>query len=427
MWQKLRQLLLTVAVLCALAPIGRATPVISQTALSRYGLTRAWYAQVGTPRVNGTIAHVNLERGTVLVQSTGGMLCSLDPESGRIMWSAQVGPSHHLSTEPAANDKHVVVVNGSVMYVLDRASGHVLWQRQLSGSPGAGPGVSATHAFVPMVSGKLEGYNLDKGPRQTPWVYKSAGRVLIPPMTTGQTVSWTTEKGYFYVADPSAAGIRYRLETRKAIQARPGYWTPNLYACSTDGYVYAVNEETGRIAWKFAVGDAIFTSPVAIEDKVFVVSEASGLYCLDAKKAELLWNAPKIKQFVATSRTRVYACDQLGRLVVLDAKRGIRLGAMALDGISLKVINDQSDRIYLASDDGVMQCLREVNLRSPLAYEPPAPFKGDEIDEKPKAVSKPVAKPADTQDKTEADEPSDDSDKPADTKSDDAGGDDIFK
>jgi len=75
-----------------------------------------------------------------------------------------------------------------------------------------------------MINGLVEGFDLSKGAKQTPWIYKSAGRVLVPPMATESNVSWTTDKGYFYVADPSAQGIRYRLETRDAIHSQPAYW-----------------------------------------------------------------------------------------------------------------------------------------------------------------------------------------------------------
>ena len=69
---------------------------------------------------------------------------------------------NRVCTEPAANDKYVVVANGSVLYTLDRKSGRILWQRQLGGAPGAGPAMNDTHAFVPMVNGLIEGFNLEK-------------------------------------------------------------------------------------------------------------------------------------------------------------------------------------------------------------------------------------------------------------------------
>jgi outer membrane protein assembly factor BamB len=376
---------------------GRAEPLLQRNAAARLGLTRAWYAQVGAPRSSGTIAHIRYDAGSLLVQTTRGMLIALDGETGRSLWTTQAGPSDHQCTEPDANDKFVVMVNGSFLYVLDRANGHILWDRQLGGAPGAGPAVSATHAFVPMLNGRIEGYDLEQGPRQQPWIYKSAGRMMVPPLATAQSVCWTTGRGYFYVADPSGDGIRYRLETRDAIESRPAFWTPKVYAGSTDGYVYSLDEASGKMNWKFPIGDAIIRSPVAIDDKVFVVSEVNGLYCLDGQHGDPLWFAPRISQFVSMSPTRVYACDHIGRLVALDARTGTRLGTMTLDGISFKLSNGQSDRIFLASGSNVVQCLRETDLKNPTLHVPPPP-KGQE---------KPATPDRKEPSKSSTDEPSD--------------------
>ena len=399
---------------CAASYEARAAGVISQTTVARYGLTRAWYAQVGSERATGPISHLHLDRGMLLVQTDQGTLSGLNAETGRILWSVQVGPRNHSSTEPALNDRYIAVISGSVLYVLDRNSGQLLWQRQIFGSPGAGPALTETHVFTPMISGLVEAYDIEKGSKQKPWNYKSVGRILIPPIATAQAVCWTTEKGYLYVADPKAEGIRYRLETRNAIQAQPAYWTPNLYACSTDGCVYSVNEKSGKINWKFPVGDAIYQPPVAIEGRIYVVSELGNMFCLDEKAGAPLWQTPRIAQFVSTSPTRVYATDQTGRLLILDGKSGVRLATMPLDGISTKLINRQSDRVYLANTAGVVQCFREENLKSPVVYMPPKPVVA-EVKEAPKGEkkAKPAAESADdasmeeptAEDATDADKP----------------------
>ncbi len=411
MRQKLLRVGVLMAVVCGNAAWSPAATLVPQAVAGRFGLVRAWSTQIPSRRSLAAIAHMNLDEGMLLVQTRGAMLTALDAQTGRAHWSTQTGPSQHLCTEPAANEKFVVVVNGSVLYVLDKHDGRIVWHRELGGVPGSGPGVSQTHAFVPMVSGLIEGYNLEKGAGQQPWVYKSFGRVLIPPMTTTQSVSWTTEKGYFYVADPSGRGIRYRLETRTAIQSRPGYWTPNLYACSTDGYVYAIDESNGRIKWRFSAGDAIYSSPIAIQSKVYVVSEINGLYCLDGDTGGRLWHAPNIAQFVSASPTRIYGIDRIGRLAILDLRTGTSAGAMALEDVSQVLVNAQSDRVYLASDSGLVQCLRQADLRSPVYHVPPpapepeSPTKEKRTPTKAPAADSPAEESADEPAKKDA-EPS---------------------
>jgi outer membrane protein assembly factor BamB len=403
----------------------QAQGLISRPTATRYGLKRAWFAQVGSAQVNGPLQYVNYDEGMVLLQSSRGMLTALDAETGRMLWSTQIGSREGGSTEPAANDKHVVVLNGSTLFVVDRKDGGIVWQKQVRGAPGAGPGVTATHAFVPMATGIIEGYELAAGTKQTPWNYQSTGRVLVPPMTTVSSVSWTTDKGYFYVADPSAGGIKYRLESRGAMHARPASWSPLLFTTSIDGFVYAIEETKGAIKWKYSVGHPIFTQPVAIKDRVFVIPEFGDMYCLDSNTGNLVWHAPGIKQFVSASPTRVYAADELGRLAMLDLETGARVGTLPVSGLTKKLVNTTSDRIFLVDSSNVVQCLHETQLNAPALHTPPAPVSEEDLRLKPKKSS--TAPPNDTPEEMPAEEtpadppvdaPADGSDNPFDAPAD---------
>lgn len=404
--------------LCLFTASVHAEALLTQTTAARLGLTRAWFAQIGAARSTGPIGFMNCDRGMLYVQTTRGSVTSIDAETGRRLWTSQIGSPNHTSSEPDGNDKILAVVSGSTLYVLDRHTGALLWQRLLNGTPGAGPGVSASYVFVPMVNGFVQGYNIEKLGKGEPWNYKSAGRVLVPPTATGNDVVWTTEKGYMYLADGEGGGIRYRLETRDAIQARPAYWTPRVFACSTDGNVYAVDEPSGKVVWKFTVGDAIYQQPVALEEKVFVVSEQSGMYCLASKDGAELWHAPRIAQFVSLSPSRVYATDDLGRLTVLDAETGARLGSLPLQGVSIKLVNRSTDRIYLASESGMVQCLRETLSKAPVKHDPPVLEEVKDIKAKAKKPgSKPKGDAADADASAEEmpaeDMPAEESDAPA--------------
>jgi outer membrane protein assembly factor BamB len=411
-----RQILLAILAILGLAasaaPV-RAAALVSQSEARRSGLTRAWYTQIGAPRATGPVNHLHYSDGMLLVQTVGGMLAGVDAETGRTLWNAQVGPRGRSTTTAAANTDQVAAINGSTLYVLERATGKELWHRRVSGVPGAGPTMSATHVFVPMIDGKMEGYLLSAGAKQTPWIYKSSGRVDTPAMYTGQTVSWTTDKGFFYVVDPQATGVRYRLETRDAIHAPPGYWTPNLYAGSTDGYVYAVDEVNGGINWKYSVGDAIYEQPVAVGSKVFVVSQFRGMTCLSTEPVGELWVAPGIKQLLSVGTTRVYARDSVGRLVVLDIETGARLASLSLEDVSVTLTNSYSDRIYLVSAGGALQCLHELGAKRPVMHTPPPPAKveGPKVklrDRRDAPADEPLG------DEPDADAPAMEDDKPAD-------------
>ena len=73
-------------------------------------------------------------------------------------------------------------------------------------------------------------------------------------------------------------------------------------------------------------------------------------------------------QFVAAGKTRVYATDRIGRLQVLSAANGALLDAIPTENVWTKLINADTDRVYLVSETGLIQCLREVEQLKPLMH-----------------------------------------------------------
>jgi hypothetical protein len=111
-------------------------------------------------------------------------------------------------------------------------------------------------------------------------------------------------------------------------------------------------------------------------------------------------------QFAAASKTRVYGVDDLGGLVVLDAAKGSVLGRITTDHPIHSLVNDQTDRVYLLSRDGMVECLRETDSKEPLYHVPKEPEKEKKTDTataQPPKVAQPAEKPATKQEKGVAD------------------------
>jgi hypothetical protein len=86
-----------------------------------------------------------------------------------------------------------------------------------------------------------------------------------------------------------------------------------------------------------------------------------------------LWEAAGVAQFAAASRNRVYGVDDFGGLVVLDATTGSRIGHLPTGGTINALVNDQTDRLYLISQQGTVQCLHEIGAKEPIYHVVPEP------------------------------------------------------
>lgn len=408
--------------------------LISRTTAARHGLQRAWFAHVELDRSSEEVAYITRQAGTIFVQTSRAVVHAIDAETGRTQWAIQIGRHGLLSLAPAANEKVVAVVNGSTLYLVDRKNGRLKSDHVLSGAPGAGPALSDKRVFVPMVNGLVESYLIDE-PLTKPKSFQSTGRIFVQPIVTTLTVAWTTDRGHFYIVDREKNEIRLRLETDGSIESPPVYWPPYVYATSLSGFVYAIDEVTGQTAWKFAAGDPVGQSPLAVGGMVYVVKDNGGLYQLDGATGDPRWFAAGITQMLSVSPTRVYASDRFQRLAILDRKSGALLDTLPLGTMSFRLMNRETDRIYLCTRHGQLECLHEVGLTLPAVHKlppPPVALGAEKKDADAKAPAKKKAADAEEGADTEtgegeADATEDAAKKPADKEAASTDEEEVFK
>jgi outer membrane protein assembly factor BamB len=364
--------------------------LVSQEAAKRLGLVRAWFTQVRLDPARNKVERAVLNGDRLTVLTTAGIVQELDAITGRTYWTAPFGNENYPSLGPAGNDNYIAIVNGSTLYVLSRKDGKPTMLRPVGGAPGAGPALAENYVFVPLVSGRVEAFSLGEQKR-TPWYYQSFGKAMVAPLVTPGSIVWTTDAGFLYVGNSNKLGMRYRLETGSDIAAPPSYLRPYVFVCSLSGDVFAMHEETGSQRWKYSTGFPILRAAAGVGDRVFVTSGEPALHCINATSGIGLWEAPNIVQFATVTKDRVYGVNDIGAFVVMNAANGTTLSRVMSAHRIHALVNDQTDWIYLISEDGIVECLHEVGSTAPV-YHNPKPVEPKETpDEKAKA---PVAKPA---------------------------------
>lgn len=343
--------------------------LISREQARHLGLERAWFSQVRLDHGRSRVERAILSGNRLDVLTSAGVVHEFNAQTGETVWVASVGNPNYPSLGPSATESHVALVNGSTLYVLDRTDGRPVRIHRVGGAPGAAPALAQQRVLVPLVSGRIESYPLDKEVF-APASYQSQGRAMVAPLTTAQGVVWSTDTGQVYVGRADEMRVRFRLETDSDIVAQAAYRKPYIYIAATSGEVFAVDEMTGAKRWKYATGYPILRAPATVGDSVFVTSAEPALHCVSADTGAVAWEALDVAQFSAASRTRVYGVDVLGQLVVLDAATGSILSRMKTDGSTNTLVNDQTDRLYLVSDDGMVQCLHEIGAKEPLNHNP---------------------------------------------------------
>jgi outer membrane protein assembly factor BamB len=332
---------------------------------------------------------------TLYVMTDQGVVQSIDAETGRTRWTTAVGSARHPSEAVGANDKYVAAVNGSTLTVLEKDTGKVFWQQRVVGAPGAGPVLTDRYVFVPMIAGKIEGYDLEE-PRDVPWIYQSHGRAMVQPVRTGDHIAWTTDQGHLNVAKGNDTAMQFRVESEKPIVSAAAYLPPNrILVASTDGYIYCIQEDRGSVVWRFSTGEPIIQSPVVIGNRVYVITVDGHLFAILADQGSEEWQVAAMRQLIASTSDRLYCVNDAGRLAILDLTNGAQLTSLNIGAVDVAYVNAQTDRLFIGTQNGQLQCLREAKQPWPLIHPGviPAPKEAAPAAKKKKKAATEAAKP----------------------------------
>ena len=301
-----------------------------------------------------------------------GAVQAINAETGETRWVVSAGNPRLPSAGLCANDDYVSVVNGSKIYLLDSLDGRLLWAHRVEGSPGGAPAASDSHVFVPLSAGSLLGYEIGDR-KMAPIRHVSHGRSMIQPLLVGGSIVWPTDRGFTYVGNADRPGVRYRLETETSVVSQPAYLRSDnmirLFVTSLDGYCYCINEKGSGVLWRFSTGIPISHQPVAFKDSVYIITDENTMYSIDVATGQEKWWISGIRDFVAASENRLYTRNGLGDVLILDANSGSRLGQMQAQGIDWHFVNTETDRLFMGTRTGKLQCLHERALRYPLIHD----------------------------------------------------------
>jgi outer membrane protein assembly factor BamB len=420
-------------------------------ALARLNLQLAWRVYLPVEGKRDGIYSVQFAGKDIFAQTIGGVIVALDPRDGQVRWKTRVGRRFRVTHPLGFNDKSVFVVQGDHLYSLDRTSGKTEWTFILPSAATAGPVAddhllflcispslvygyelpdlellrkrqaarakeeeeSGYHPPVFDFSGGISGVDLEhlaemrrpRGPEpEFAWRFLlETGRVQMSPVQTPEALAFITNGGSVYSTSKFSGSELFRYETDGKADAPLASYGDMAYIGSTNYNLYAMNVSRKSIAWRFICGAPIRFKPEVTDKDIFVVAERRGLYRVDRVLGKEMWFNREARRFLAVNKKFVYAFDRLGRLLVLDYKRGTRLGCLDTRAFVFPISNEYTDRLFLASHNGLLVCLRDRDQKEPLANK--KTFKVTRVRKKEKGNGeKPKEKPKDDKKKPKDDD-----------------------
>ena len=197
-------------------------------------------------------------------------------------------------------------------------------------------------------------------------------RMPFPPLlTTDRLFAPTTRSLAFAISIEEAQPI-YDFATEAAISAPLGQYLDTAYIPCENAQLYAVNILTGRVEWRYTGGGPLNHMPVVTDNQVFVSGFQSGVSSVTRLNGQFNWTHGKSDRVHAVNSKFVYTSDRLGNLYVLDRMRGLELTKLNLSEFNVPILNDSTDRLLIAANNGTLICLHDKDFIDPILLRNPS-------------------------------------------------------
>ena len=393
----------------ALAQIGGASgPRITPEAyLNRAGLTRSWWGQAVTNAQRDRLLYMTSDDTSVYLQTSSGLVTAFDTETGRRRWGTQVGQSDRPTYPLSVDGNNLLIVNGMDLSSIDSVSGDVRWSFKLPGQPASSPSGLGGMIYVGFLDGSLFAFDGDLiqkladkqllpswGYRSVAWRYKTSAAIASPAMVTQKYVAFASENGTLYSVTKRDRELLFQFETDARLTASPVLYKESLLVASEDYKVYSIGLRNGRYNWQFSAGGPLIVPPLVVGNEAFITPENAGLLSLNADNGRVNWTRPNVRRVLSVSPGHVYVFDNMTNLIVLNRQNGGVVSSVRLEPFRFYVANDRSDRIFVATESGLVMCLQEIGRDFPLLHRNPdrqpvlpelAPEGADSTDQAPAA------------------------------------------
>jgi outer membrane protein assembly factor BamB len=365
-------------------------------ALERLGLERQWFTVIPLLETE-RLLRISRTADLLFAQTSYARLHTIDAESGRLLWTAELAERTGFARGATANAFAVFATNANILYALDRGSGRRIWTYNLDTIPTSTPACDNSRVMVGMTNGLLVGLSLKKVdprgnetilPAPLPlWKWHAGTALATRPLPAENVVAWGGGDSKVYCVMAAEATPVWRFATGGAIgEGLAGYGNHILLVPSADFNLYAIDLFSGNALWTFPSGAPISQEPMVAESDLYVINKAGNLSSLDPSSGEVRWTtSTQGGRTAAISATKVYLRSEnldlftvdraTGRMVIDPSETYLRAG-LNLREYDLDIVNRFSDRISFATSSGLIICLREAGQIQPKPLRDPkaAPF-----------------------------------------------------
>jgi outer membrane protein assembly factor BamB len=237
-------------------------------------------------------------------------------------------------------------------------------------SSGENAGNAKTLRTVAMFRGDAQHTGVLPGPvpdghPDLKWRLDTAGEVYSSPVINAGTVFIGSKNGYLYAVDEKTGKERWNFDIGDYVIVRSSPAVANNTVYVGGGYnLFAVDQETGREKWRFEIPYAGQSSPTISSGVVYTSTQEGHVYAVDANSGKQIWHFQidgLIFSSPAVSKGVVYVGSDDGNLYAIDAESGKLKWKLATGGSVYSSPAVSDGKIYISSKSRVTYAVSQQN------------------------------------------------------------------
>jgi len=204
----------------------------------------------------------------------------------------KIGEGGSILATPAVREG--VVYFGSAdnhVYAVDAETGNEMWRFRTFGKIFSTPAVIGSMLFIGSYDKNLYAIGIDDG--KEIWRFSTGGEIASSPFVHGNLVLVGSKDGYLYALDKKTGKNIWKFKTGDWVAASPTVWNDKIYIGSFDENIYCLSLE-GKELWRFKMGAEIWAlhqSPVIYKGILYFSSMDGYIYALNADTGKEIWKA----------------------------------------------------------------------------------------------------------------------------------------
>lgn len=185
--------------------------------------------------------------------------------------------------------------------------------------------------------------------------FRTGGPIRSTAAFSNGKVLFGSSDGFLYALDEATGKLAWSFQTNGEIHSSPAVDNGQVYVVSRDGFIYSINEKDGKLKSKFDFGadvaypngwDYFLSSPVIADGKVYVGSGNGNVYAL-SNALKLIWKfdtGSRIRTSPVVSDDKVFVSSFNGYTYGLNKSTGKELWRFAAEGVQLNFKDVGYDR-----------------------------------------------------------------------------------